>query len=144
MRVTSRLRPLLVALWLGYVAFLATVLLRPSGAQATGVVMRVAERLVALGVPAEISAPVRVEFLLNAAMFAPLTLLAALILPRHPWANWVVYTFVASAAVEVVQGFLLPLRSAQFVDVVANTLGGLVGSFAAVILVRTVHVIRGR
>ncbi len=133
-----------MATWLAYVAFLATVLLRPSGAQATGVVAKVAVRLVDLGVPATLSAPVRVEFMLNAVMFAPLTLLAALILPRHPWANWVVYTFVGSAAVEVVQGLLLPLRSAQFVDVVANTLGGLVGSFAALILVRIVRVIRRR
>jgi VanZ family protein len=44
----------------------------------------------------------------------------------------VVYAFVGSCAVELLQGLYLPPRSAQFVDVVANTLGGLVGAvFAA-------------
>ena len=53
-------------------------------------------------------------------------------LPRHHWANWVVYGFVLSCAVELVQGLVLPPRSAQFEDVVANTLGALVGALAAV------------
>ena len=73
----------------------------------------------------------RVEFVLNAAMVAPPVLLASLLVPRHPWANWVVYGFVASCAVELVQGLYLPPRSAEFEDVVANTLGALAGAVVA-------------
>jgi glycopeptide antibiotics resistance protein len=83
------------------------------------------------GAPAVLSTPGRVEFLLNTAMFAPVAFLAAVAFPRHPWANWVVYGFVLSGGVELLQGLYLPPRSAQFVDVVANTLGGLIGTVIA-------------
>jgi len=39
---------------------------------------------------------------------------------------------VLSGAVELYQGLYLPPRSAQFVDVVSNTLGGLVGAVLAI------------
>ena len=71
-------------------------------------------------------------------MFTPVVLLAALTFPRHPWANWVVYGFVVSGAVELLQGFYLSPRSAQFVDVVANTLGALLGAVIAVPLAKVV------
>jgi glycopeptide antibiotics resistance protein len=63
-------------------------------------------------------------------MFAPLTVLTTLIWPRRSWTYWVAWAFVLSCAVELSQGLFLPARSAQFVDVVANTLGALAGAWA--------------
>lgn len=126
------------ALLAGYVLFLAVVLTEYNPTVATDVVARLEAWLEDNGAPAAMTGSGRVEFLLNAAMFAPIVFLAALTFPRHPWANWVVYAFVASAAVELYQGVYLPPRSATFVDVVANTLGGLVGALVAAPLGRLV------
>jgi glycopeptide antibiotics resistance protein len=115
-----------------YALLLVTVLLQPVPTVAAGTVGHVEGWLTTLGAPAAVTVPGRVEMMLNAAMFAPVTLLAALTWPRVHWANWVVYGFVGSALVEVVQGLLLSARSAEFVDVVANTLGALVGALSAV------------
>jgi len=130
--VTPLLRLVPALLLAMYVVFLAAVLSEYNPTVATDVVSRVEVWLEDEGAPAVMTGPGRVEFLLNAAMFAPIIFLAALTFPRHPWANWVVYGFVASGAVELLQGLYLPPRSAQFVDVVANTLGALVGALGAV------------
>ena len=112
------------------------VLLQPTPTVASGTVGHVAEWLTAVGAPEVATAPGRVEMLLNAAMFAPVTLLAVLTWPQVHWAVWVVYGFVGSACVEAVQGLLLAARSAEYVDVVANTLGALVGAVVALGLTR--------
>lgn len=130
--VTATARLVSATLLLMYVVFLAAVLTEYNPTVATDVVARLEAWLENNGAPAVMTGPGRVEFLLNAAMFAPIVFLAALTFPRHPWANWVVYAFIASAVVELFQGVYLPPRSATFVDVVANTLGGLVGAVASV------------
>lgn len=112
-----------------YAVFLGWVVLNPSPAVASSVVHQVAERLVALGLGQTASTAARVEFVLNAAMFAPLTLLASWVWPTRAWTDWLSAAFLASLAVEVVQGLLLASRSAQFVDVVANTAGGALGAW---------------
>ncbi len=94
-------------------------------------IARTEARLTAHGAPGWVTWPGRVELVLNAAMFAPVAFLASLACPRHPWGNWVAYSFIGSGLVEVVQAFALEPRSAQYVDVVANTLGGLVGAVVA-------------
>lgn len=114
-----------------YVVLLALVLFQPVPTVASGTVGRVDEWLTALGAPAAVTVAGRVEMVLNAAMFAPVALLASLTWPRVHWASWVAYGFVGSAMVEVIQGLLLSARSAEFVDVVANTLGALVGAVLA-------------
>jgi glycopeptide antibiotics resistance protein len=129
--VTSPARLTAGALLLIYVLFLAAVLMEYHPTVAIDVVARFGLWLQSKGAPAVLTAPGRVEFLLNTAMFAPVAFLAAVAFPRHPWANWVVYGFVLSGAVELLQGVYLPPRSAQFVDVVANTLGALLGAVAA-------------
>jgi len=134
--VTITARLVTAALLTGYVLFLAAVLTEYNPTVATDVVAGVAGWLERHGAPGAMTAPGRTEFLVNAAMFGPITLLAALTFPGHPWANWVVYGFLASGAVELVQGLVLPPRSAQFVDVVANTLGALVGAVVAALLSR--------
>ncbi|WP_162794593.1 VanZ family protein [Nocardioides houyundeii] len=119
-----------------YVLFIAAVVFQPQPQVATGVVGGLDQTLLDLGMPERIVAPGRVEFVLNALMFAPITFLGYLGFGLRHWANWVVYAFVGSLAIEFIQGLLLPDRSAQFVDVVSNTLGGLLGVIAALVWLR--------
>ena len=123
-------------LLLAYLAALAGVLMQYDAAVAITVVTGTEDWLASIGAPAAMTASGRVQFVLNAAMIVPPVCLASLLLPRHPWANWVVYGFLASCAVELVQGLYLPPRSAEFADVVANTLGALGGALLARLLIR--------
>ena len=118
-------------LLVGYVAFLGVVLGQADAGLADGAISATEEVLLDLGAPEALTDPGRIALILNVALFVPLAFLAALTMPRHPWANWVVYAFVASAGVEFAQGLILPARSAQYVDVVANTLGALGGATLA-------------
>ena len=74
------------------------------------------------------------EFSANIGMFVPLGFLAGLALPRRVWwlAIFVVPAF--SVAIELAQAVLLPARVAAFSDVLANSIGGLLGVFAAFVL----------
>lgn len=111
-----------------YVGVLLVILLDPSAATASSSVGWVAARLDALGLPAALVGGARVEFVMNALMFAPVPVLGVLALPRVTGSQWVTALFAASFAVEVVQGVLLPGRSAQLADVVSNTLGAGLGA----------------
>lgn len=113
---------------MAYGAFLAVVLLTPTaGPQSSSVgwVDALARRL---GAPAEFTAPGRVEFVCNALILMPVSALGSLRWPRTTWRDWTAYAFLIAGGVELVQGLLLPGRSASFVDVVANTAGGLGGA----------------
>jgi len=114
-----------------YLLLAGIVLLATHSTVATEAIARTTAWLTAHDAPAWVTYGGRVELILNALLFAPLTFLASLALPRHPWGNWVAYAFAGSGAVEVFQAFVLEPRSAQYVDVVANTLGGLIGALVA-------------
>lgn len=114
-----------------YLLLAGIVLLATHSTVATAVIAHTTAWLNAHDAPGWLTYGDRVQLALNAALFAPLTFLASLTLPRHPWGNWVAYAFAGSGAVEVIQAFVLEPRSAQYVDVVANTLGGLIGALAA-------------
>lgn len=115
-----------------YVVGAVAVLLADEPTVAGEVISRTEVALERAGTPDWVTWPGRVEMALNAGMFVPVTLLASLVWPRHPWGNWVAYAFIGSGLVEVFQAFALEPRSAQYVDVVANTLGGLVGALLAI------------
>ena len=100
----------------------------PSGEPATATVEHVRRVVLDLGAPDGLVSGGRVEFALNALMVAPVPLLATLLWPRWTWERWTVLGFVASGGVELIQGLLLQQRSAEFVDIVANTLGVLLGA----------------
>ncbi|GAA1145445.1 VanZ family protein [Nocardioides aquiterrae] len=126
-------RWLTVAL-VAYGAFLAVVLLTPTaGPQSSSVgwVDTLAHRL---GAPAAFTAPGRVEFVCNALILMPVSALGSVRWPRTTWRDWTAYAFVIASGVELVQGLLLPGRSASFADVVANTLGGLGGAVFVAVL----------
>jgi hypothetical protein len=110
---------------------LAVTLLAPSAAGPSWLVETVSGVLGRLGLPDVLAAPERVEFGLNVAAFAPLSLLGTLLWPRPTWRDWTAIGFAASFLVEVVQAVALVGRSATHADVVANTLGTLFGALLA-------------
>ena len=129
-RVVGRNRGLRVVL-VAYSLILGWILLWPSGAIAAATIEHVHRLLLAPGLLAGLITEGRVQFALNALMVAPVPLLATLLWPRWTWERWTAYGFVASGTVELIQGLLLQPRSAQFVDIVANTLGALLGAYLA-------------
>lgn len=69
---------------------------------------------------------VLVEFLLNVLLFVPVFLLASLLWPRIP--SWFLglSALAATLCIEAIQRVALP-RESSLSDVVANTLGGVIG-----------------
>jgi VanZ family protein len=80
----------------------------------------------------------RVEFLANVAMFVPFGLLIALLTGRRRWWLAILAGAVFTCVIESVQGLFLPARFADPSDLVANTLGALLGAVIA-LGVRTVR-----
>lgn len=76
-----------------------------------------------------------IEWLANVIMFVPWGVLGTLLLARRWW--WVVpfSGLLASAAVETAQYLFLPARFASTADIVANTLGTMLGFVATAIVI---------
>lgn len=72
----------------------------------------------------------RIEFAANIALFVPLGLLLTLILTRRRWLI-LPLAFLATVAIECVQGVALGARTPSMLDVVANTAGACVGILLA-------------
>jgi glycopeptide antibiotics resistance protein len=124
----TRGRRLLALALAVYLVVLLFALLTPSAATPASSIAWVADVLESMGAPELILIPDRVEFLCNVAILVPATALGSLLWRAASWRDWTAYGFVFAGAIEVVQGLLLPARSATYVDVVANTLGALVGA----------------
>ncbi len=129
--VGPRTRRWLLTALVGYCAVLAFILLWPSAGPAATVVRGTTDVLLRLGAPSGVVSGGRVEFGLNALMIAPVPLLVSLLWPAWSWERWTAYGFVGSLSIEAVQAVLLTGRSAQFRDVVSNTLGALIGALLA-------------
>ena len=67
----------------------------------------------------------------NVAIVVPVGFLGALAFPRLRWQDWAAYAFVGALAIELTQGVLLPDRQMSATDVVANTVGALLGALVA-------------
>ncbi|MDP9821777.1 VanZ family protein [Nocardioides massiliensis] len=115
----------------------AVFLLTPAVELPSGAVGWVADVLRSGGAPETVVAGKRVEFGVNVAVISPLTFLGHWAFPGRTWRDWTAYGFVGSMAVEATQALLLSRRSAEFVDVVANTAGALLGAIAAIAVVST-------
>lgn len=120
-----------------YACFLAVVLLSPSSGAQSASVTRFADVAHAVGFPADLVTQARAEFVANALIIVPVSALGSVIWPRSTWRDWTAWSFLLAASVELAQGLLLPGRTATMVDIVANTLGGLLGA-VLVLLVRRV------
>ncbi len=78
-----------------------------------------------------------VEFVLNIVMLIPLSLLGGLLFRRLRVSDWTAIGFGASVLIEGAQRLALPTRAGSSRDIVANTLGALLG---AVVLALAVSV----
>lgn len=76
----------------------------------------------------------KLEFSANILMFVPLGFLIALVLPARVWWLTLLITLGFSVAIELTQGALLAERFSSVTDVVANTIGGIIGTLIAVVL----------
>lgn len=116
-----------------YLLLVGLVVFQPAPELAVGSVGVLQGFLDAVGAPAQLMTPYRVEFILNTVLFMPLPFLGTLVFARVRWSEWVVVAFVFSAGIEFFQALLLDGRSATFVDVVSNTLGGLLGAMVGLV-----------
>jgi glycopeptide antibiotics resistance protein len=76
----------------------------------------------------------KLEFSANILMFLPLGFLVAMILPAHFWWFALVICPALSVTIELTQGALLAARFATVSDVIANSIGALIGILFAIIL----------
>ncbi|MET0736207.1 MAG: VanZ family protein [Microbacterium sp.] len=75
--------------------------------------------------------PARAERVGNVLLYIPIGVLAYLILPRRAWFAALMVGPLLSASVEAFQWLFLPDRTASIGDVVANSLGAMIGVAAA-------------
>lgn len=122
-------------LLVGVLVVLAVVVLSPTSNAPDALLTLVREHLAALGAPAWFTDPVRAEQVANVAILLPVGVLGGLALPQLSWQDWTAYAFVGALAVEAAQGLLLPQRQTSASDVVANTLGLLLGALAVELVV---------
>ena len=134
--LSPRMRTTLRAALAAWIVLLAFALLAPSSAGPDWVIAHLAQALQGLGLPEVVTHPRRVESMLNVAAFVPLSLLGSLLWPRPSWRDWTAVGFVASFLVEVVQAVALDARQATHADVVANTLGMLIGALLGHLVAR--------
>lgn len=118
-----------------YVAFVLFITLTPSPVDLSfrHDLESLLVKLHSRGVPALIDYGF-VEFTSNIALFVPVGFIASLLLPRRVW--WLVLLIgpLFSAAIEFAQQTFLPARYATVSDVVANSIGVLIGAVFAVLL----------
>ena len=127
-----------------YSVFLFLALLSPASSLQSESVTLLGRLLSGLGAPEALTRQDRLEFIMNAVIIAPVPFLGYLIFPRYSWRDWTALGFVGALMVEGLQGLLLPGRNASYVDVVANTLGALLGAGLAELARRSTRRIRVR
>jgi hypothetical protein len=123
---TTRRR--LVGALVVYSVLLGIALLAPTSGTQSTMASWVSHLGTGAGFASETASQSRAEFLCNAAILAPVSALGSLIWARTTWRDWTAYAFVIACGVEITQGAVLPGRTASQVDIVANTLGGLIGA----------------
>jgi hypothetical protein len=111
-----------------YGVFLFLALLSPASTLQSDSVSLLGRVLCHLGAPAAVTLQPRLEFIMNAVIIAPVPFLGYLLFPKYSWRDWTALGFVGALTVEIIQGLLLPERNASYTDVVANTLGALMGA----------------
>lgn len=124
-----------------YGLFALSVLLAPSASLPIDVVSTVSTFLSQAGSPPLVSAPERVEFVLNAALVSPIAIAGMSRSGATTWRDWTAWAFVGSASIEAAQGLLLSGRSASVMDVAANTSGALLGALcvSSIRVLRRIH-----
>jgi len=80
-----------------------------------------------------------VEFSANIALFVPVGLLGVILLGARHWWLAILAGFTASFCIELGQLLFLPARFATVNDVIANTLGTVIGTVLALMLIGALH-----
>lgn len=122
---------LLTIVYVVYLLAVGILVFQPDGGGASGSVTWVSHLLRSWHAASWLSGPVNVEWGLNVVMFVPLSLLGSTFRPGWTWRDWVGVGFLVSGLIELTQLVFLPERTASFADVVANTLGALIGALLA-------------
>ncbi|WP_456846100.1 VanZ family protein [Cellulomonas sp. P5_C6] len=114
------------ALFVVYLAAVAAITLSPAPApdETLGFVRAAVTWLNAHGIDVTYNG---VEFVANIVMFVPFGVLVGRLWPKRRWWQVVVFAACVSIAIEIAQGLFLPSRVADVRDVVANTMGGVIG-----------------
>lgn len=110
----------------GYVVAVAAIAFWPSPDVPGAAVSGVWDAMQAAGAPGWLS-PAAVEFGLNVLFFVPLGLLGPVFRPRWRWFGWALLGLVSASVIELTQMMVLSARTPAVGDVLANTLGVLVG-----------------
>jgi hypothetical protein len=111
-----------------YAIALGVALLAPTSGTQSHLAGLVVDLAADVGAPAGRVTQARAEFLCNALIVVPVSALGSLVWPRTRWQDWTAWAFVGASLVELTQGVLLPARTASYADIVANTLGALLGA----------------
>lgn len=90
--------------------------------------------LLGLGAPTWVSLEA-IEFVTNVLLFMPLSFFGSAFRPRWSWLAWGLVGLATTLVIEGLQLLLLPDRSPATADLVANTLGSVLG-FGTAVLVR--------
>ena len=109
----------------------AFLVFQPSAALPIRAVLKTHYFLLAHGAPRWAAAAGVWEFVYNVALFVPPFFVLLLLWPRVRVAWWVLGGLGLSVLIEVTQASFLHGRDAQLRDVLANTLGALVGASLA-------------
>ena len=136
MPITPFTRRALTIVFVGYLALLAIALFAPTSGTQSSMASWVLDLGLTVGFSPETANQSRAEFLCNVAILVPVAALGSLLWERASWRDWTAFGFLVSGMVELVQGVLLPDRTASFDDIVANTLGCLLGAGAVAVLSR--------
>ena len=134
--LSRRARTAVCVALVAWIGLLVVVLLAPSSRGPDWAIFHLSDALRGLGLPEALAHPGRVESMLNVVAFVPLSLLGSLLWTRPTWRDWTAVGFVVSFVVEVVQALALGARQATNADVVANTLGMLVGALLGLLVSR--------
>ena len=118
-----------------YVAVVLVVAFYPTPVDQSirGLLDRVLDKLHEKGVPEFVDYGI-VEFLANVGLFVPIGLLVAIAVPRGMWWITILAGPLFSVSIELLQGALLPDRFATVGDIVANSLGCLIGAILGLML----------
>lgn len=136
MPLDRRIRAGAIVALIGYSVFVAVIGLWPSPVDRPfdPAIFRVLVALKGIGVRPNDAYNV-IEFTANVAFFVVPAVLLVLIVGRRRWWIAPIVGLLCSIAIELAQHFLLPGRFATVNDVIANTLGALIGCGIGVLAV---------
>lgn len=119
----------------GYLLFVGFTVWLPASvsSKVTGLVGLIARWVADAGIASYYSSAVVLEFLANVALFVPIGLLLPLAWSRLRLWQVVLIGLLMSGLIESVQGFM-PSRFPTLSDVIANSLGALVGGMIVVLV----------